>query len=98
MLIRLAISRSREFSADESGAQIAGGPQGLINALKKLEIANHQIPMNVNPATSHMFIVMPLTADGAKSLFRTHPTTESRIARLLPLLQNQPQNPYAATV
>lgn len=98
MLIQLAISRSREYSADESGAQIAGGPQGLINALRKLELANHQIPMNVSPAASHMFIVMPLTADGAKSLFRTHPSTESRIAKLLTLLQNQKENPYATTI
>jgi heat shock protein HtpX len=98
LLIQMAISRSREFAADAAGAQIAGGPEGLINALRKLEVANHRIPMNVPPSQNHMFIVMPLSGMGAgeslANLFRTHPSTERRIAKLLGQL-NSP-NPYAA--
>ena len=67
-LIQMAISRSREYAADASGAELAGGPEGLISALRKLEVANHQIPMNVSPSESHMFIVMPLTAGGSRVL------------------------------
>jgi len=95
-LIQMAISRSREYAADASGARLAGGPQGLINALRKLEVGNHQIPMDVSPSESHMFIVMPLTreAGGMMDLFRTHPPTEKRIAKLLEQL-GQP-NPYAS--
>ncbi len=94
MLIQLAISRSREYAADARAAQLAGGPEGLINALKKLEIGNRRIPMNINPSERHMFIVMPLTAGGGLTeLFRTHPPTEKRIAKLIETL-NSP-NPYA---
>jgi heat shock protein HtpX len=95
MLIQMAISRSREFAADARGAELAGGPEGLISALKKLEDANRRIPMNVSPAASHMFIVMPLSAEKSSflELFRTHPNTEKRIAKLVQLL-GQP-NPYA---
>jgi heat shock protein HtpX len=84
-LIQMAISRSREYAADARGAELAGGPEGLIGALRKLEVANHRIPMNVSPAESHMFIVMPLTLNrnGLMDLFRTHPSTEKRIANLL---------------
>jgi heat shock protein HtpX len=94
-LIQMAISRSREYAADARGAQLAGGPEGLISALKKLETANRRIPMNVSPAESHMFIVMPLTSRGGgfSGLFRTHPTTESRIAKLLQEMGRP--NPYA---
>jgi heat shock protein HtpX len=94
-LIQMAISRSREYAADARGAQIAGGPEGLISALKKLETANRQIPMNVSPATSHMFIVMPLTSRTGTftNLFRTHPPTEKRIAKLLEEMGRP--NPYA---
>jgi heat shock protein HtpX len=89
LLIQMAISRSREYAADARGAQLAGGPEGLISALKKLEDANHRIPMNVAPAQSHMFIIMPLSANTTSfmELFRTHPTTEKRIAKLLQLLR-----------
>ena len=75
---------------------MAGGPEGLISALKKLEDANHRIPMNVSPAASHMFIVMPLTMDKSTftGLFRTHPTTEKRIAKLVEMMGQG--NPYAA--
>jgi len=97
MLIQMAISRSREYAADARGAELCGSPNGLINALKKLEVGNRQIPMNVNPAERHMFIVMPLSREtgGLIGLFRTHPPTEKRIANLLALLNNP--NPYAAT-
>jgi len=97
-LIQMAISRSREYAADASGAQLAGGPEGLIGALRKLEVANKQIPMNVSPAESHMFIVMPLTGEsrGLLDLFRTHPPTEKRIANLIKMMGHV--NPYAATV
>jgi heat shock protein HtpX len=94
-LIQMAISRSREYAADARGAEIAGGPEGLISALRKLDSANKQIPMHTSPSQSHMFIVMPLTMEASsfKELFRTHPLTEKRIAKLLGQL-GQP-NPYA---
>jgi heat shock protein HtpX len=95
MLIQMAISRSREYAADAAGARLAGGPEGLISALKKLDVANRRIPMNVSPAQDHMFIMMPLNAERSSfmELFRTHPDTEKRIAKLLQLM-DQP-NPYA---
>jgi len=93
-LIQMAISRSREFAADARGSEIAGGPEGLISALRKLEVGNQRIPMNVNPAESHMFIMKPLIpGESIGELFRTHPLTEKRIAALIKLM-NQP-NPYA---
>lgn len=82
MLIQLAISRSREFMADESGAQMAGNPLSLASALRKLETRAHQIPMNASPSTAHMFIVNPLSGGGITKLFSTHPPMEERIARL----------------
>jgi heat shock protein HtpX len=82
MLIQMAISRSREFGADKGGAEISGNPLYLAGALRKLEMANQQIPMNANPATAHMFIVNPLSASGFMSLFSTHPPLEERIKRL----------------
>jgi heat shock protein HtpX len=84
-LIQMAISRSREYSADASGAQLAGGPEGLISALQKLESGNRAIPMDINASERHMFIVMPLVPGVGElgNLFRTHPTTEKRIAQLL---------------
>jgi len=96
MLIQMAISRSREYAADASGAQLAGGPEGLISALKKLEDANRRIPMNVSPAEGHMFIVMPLSAQKSAfmDLFRTHPNTEKRIAKLIAMMGQA--NPYAS--
>ncbi len=98
MMIQMAISRSREYAADARGAQLAGGPEGLISALKKLEIGNKQIPMDIDPAESHMFIVMPMVPGGSSGLldlFRTHPPTEKRIANLLGMMQAN-ANPYAA--
>ncbi len=82
MLIQMAISRSREYSADEGGAEISGNPLYLANALKKLQMASQQIPMNANPATAHMFIVNPLSGGALMKLFSTHPPMEERIARL----------------
>lgn len=82
MLVQMAISRSREYGADEGGARISGNPLYLANALKKLNIASQRIPMQANPATSHMFIVNPLTGGGILKLFSTHPPIEERIARL----------------
>jgi heat shock protein HtpX len=83
MLIQAAISRSREFAADAGGAAIAGSPQGLVNALRKIEAASRAIPLEANPATAHMFIIKPFSMGGLGSLFSTHPPTEQRIAALL---------------
>jgi len=82
MLIQLAISRSREYMADEGGAKLCGNPMGLANALRKLERGVEAAPMQANPATANMFIVNPFTARGVASLFSTHPPMEERIARL----------------
>jgi len=82
MIVQMAISRSREYAADEGGAKIAGNPRYLSSALKKLHLASQKIPMEANPATSHMFIVNPLSGGGLLKLFSTHPPIEERIARL----------------
>jgi heat shock protein HtpX len=82
MLIQMAISRSREFVADEGGAKIAGNPLGLAEALRKLELKAQQIPMDASPATAHIFTVSPLSGGGLMKLFSTHPPIEERIARL----------------
>jgi heat shock protein HtpX len=83
MLIQFAVSRSREFAADEGGAKICGRPLSLANALRKLERGVERIPMqNAGTATAHMFIVSPLLGGGIVRLFSTHPPTEERIARL----------------
>ncbi|NLN60842.1 MAG: zinc metalloprotease HtpX [Deltaproteobacteria bacterium] len=82
MVIQMAISRSREYMADEGGAQISGKPWGLANALKKISRASHQIPMEANPQTAHMFIVNPLSGRAMMRLFSTHPSVEERVARL----------------
>ncbi len=82
MLIQLAISRSREYMADESGAKLCGRPLSLANALRKLYNYSRQVPMQANPTTAHLFIVNPLTGGGFTNLFSTHPPIERRIARL----------------
>ena len=83
MLIQFAVSRSREFAADEGGAQISQRPLSLANALRKLERGVEQIPMtNAGTSTAHMFIVNPLFGGGITKVFSTHPPTEERIARL----------------
>lgn len=83
MLIQMAVSRSREYLADATGAQICGNPAALASALAKLQQASRMIPMQeARPATAHMFIVNPLTGSTLSSLFSTHPPMEERIARL----------------
>jgi heat shock protein HtpX len=85
MLVQMAISRTREYAADNLGARIAGRPEGLASALARLETAAHAIPnedAERNPATAHMFIVNPLSGHGMDNLFSTHPSTENRIAAL----------------
>ncbi len=82
-LIQMAISRSREFLADETGAKLAGNPQYLANALEKLDAASRQVPLqHGSPATEHMFIVNPFAGMSVARLFSTHPPTEERIRRL----------------
>jgi heat shock protein HtpX len=82
-LIQLAISRSREFQADASGAHMAGQPWGLAKALEKLEMASKMQPMQAaTPATAHLFIVNPLAGGGWSTLFSTHPPIAERVARL----------------
>jgi heat shock protein HtpX len=82
MLIQMAISRSREYQADATGAQICGRPQALANALMKLEHQNRRLPMDVNPAQAQMYIVNPLTGGGIANLFSTHPPIAERVRRL----------------
>jgi heat shock protein HtpX len=81
-LIQMAVSRSREYQADESGALLARDPEALAGALLKLEVAAKQVPAQVNPAQAHLFIVNPLRAGGVASLFSTHPPTADRVRRL----------------
>ncbi len=83
MLIQMAISRSREYQADATGARIIGAGRPLANALLKLEEYNKQVPMQVNPAQAQMYIVNPLSAEGFTRLFSTHPPIEERVARLM---------------
>jgi heat shock protein HtpX len=89
MLIQMAISRSREFLADEASAELTGNPMALANALRKLEGWKAEVPMqHGSPATAHLFIVNPFTAGGLASLFSTHPSTKERIARLEEMARN----------
>jgi heat shock protein HtpX len=81
-LIQLAISRTREYQADASGARLSHNPLYLANALRKLEAANERMPLDAGPATAHLFIVNPLSAQGLTRLFSTHPPIEERIRRL----------------
>jgi heat shock protein HtpX len=83
MLIQMAISRSREFAADAGGAELAGNPYGLADALRKIEGVARRVPLDANPATAHMFIIKPFSGEGLTSLFSSHPPTEQRITRLL---------------
>jgi len=83
MLVQMAVSRSREYAADRGGAELCGNPRYLANALRKLEAANRQQPMqHVNEATAHMFIVNPLSGKRLQNLFTTHPPIQERINRL----------------
>jgi len=83
LLIQAAISRSREFDADAGGSLIAGGPNGLVSALRKIEVGSKQIPLDADPATAHMFIMKPFSISGLSGLFSTHPPTADRIQALL---------------
>lgn len=83
LIVQMAISRTREFSADAAGARLSGTPMSLANALRKLDAYAHRIPMTTgNPGTAHLFIVHPFTGGGLMRLFSTHPSTEERVARL----------------
>lgn len=82
MLVQLAISRTREYQADASGASISKKPLSLARALGKLHYANSRIPLQANPNTAHLFIVSPLTGAGLVKLFSTHPPVEDRMAKL----------------
>jgi heat shock protein HtpX len=84
MLIQFAVSRSREYGADATGAGLTGEPRALASALQKLQSASKQIPLaGADPASAHLWIVNPLTGGGLMSLFSTHPPLEDRIRRLL---------------
>jgi heat shock protein HtpX len=81
-LIQMAISRSREYEADATGASVCGNPMYLANALRKLHAGAQRVPMDASPATAHMFIVNPLRGGGVTNLFSTHPPMEERVRRL----------------
>jgi heat shock protein HtpX len=83
MLIQAAISRSREYAADAAGAALVGSPDGLVDALRKIEVVSRRVPLAANPATAHLFIIKPFSPAGLLSLFSTHPPTADRIAALL---------------
>jgi len=90
LLIQMAVSRSREYQADASGAKICGNPIWLANALRKLQVGTQRVPLDASPATAHMFIVNPLRGGGLQGLFSTHPPLEDRIARLESMAYGQP--------
>ena len=81
-LIQMAVSRSREYQADESGAILSQDPEALASALLKMEATSKKVPAPVNPAQAHLFIVNPLRGGGVASLFSTHPPTQERVRRL----------------
>lgn len=89
-LIQMAISRQREFAADRGGADIAGTPTGLAQALRHIDAGAKQIPMDANPATAHMFIMKPFSMQGVMGLFSSHPPTEARIQALMNYRPGQP--------
>jgi heat shock protein HtpX len=83
MLIQMWISRTREYQADASAAEVVGSPNGLASALQKLENYSKRIPMEASPSTAHMLIMHPFSGGSLMNLFSTHPSTQKRIARLL---------------
>jgi heat shock protein HtpX len=83
MLIQLAVSRSREYEADATGAHTTGNPYALARALQKLENYSKRLPLQATPSTAHLFIIAPLLGGGFGSLFSTHPPTKERIRRLI---------------
>ena len=92
MVVQMAISRSREYLADSTGAQLAGNSAGLANALEKLGAYSQKVPMQANPSTAHMFIVNPLSGRSLMSLFSTHPPLDKRVSRL----RGTPSTPSAS--
>jgi heat shock protein HtpX len=82
MMIQMAISRTREFDADAASAKYTGNPYELISALQKLETYSARVPLDINPATNHLWIIKPFTGESILKMFSTHPSTEDRIARL----------------
>jgi len=82
ILVQMAVSRSREYLADEKGARFCGNPEALASALEKISYASKRVPLEASPATAHMFILSPLSGGGLRSLFSTHPPVEKRIERL----------------
>jgi len=82
MLVQMAVSRSREYLADASGARYCGRPEALARALEKIAGASRRVPLKASPATAHMFIMSPLSGKGMMSLFSTHPPVEKRVERL----------------
>jgi heat shock protein HtpX len=82
MLIQLAVSRSREYQADATGAHITGNPYALASALQKLDAYSRRVPMQATPSTAHLFIIQPLLGMNLAGLFSTHPPTAKRIERL----------------
>jgi heat shock protein HtpX len=83
LLIQLWVSRTREYEADHTGAELTGNPQGLARALEKLEGWSKRIPLDASPTTAHLCIVKPFSGGGLTELFSTHPPMEKRIARLM---------------
>lgn len=82
LLVQMAVSRAREYRADESGARFCGSPEALARALEKIGSASRRVPMDASPATAHMFIMNPLSGKSLMALFSTHPPIEERVARL----------------
>lgn len=104
MLVQFAISRTREYAADQIGAEICNDPQALASALRKIDYAAHKVNNYVaeqNPATAHLFIINPLHMRGVDNLFSTHPHTENRVRRLnemsAKMAHNQPRSPWMRT-
>jgi heat shock protein HtpX len=86
----MAVSRQREYAADRGGATLVGSPTGLANALRRIDSAAKQIPLeDATPATAHLFIMNPFTRPGLMSLFQTHPPTEARIKALMEMRPGQ---------
>lgn len=94
-IIQLAISRTREYGADRAAAEITGDPNALASALQKLETHSKRIPMHVNPAAAHLFIVKPITGATLASIFSTHPSTEQRIEYLNQVARELPTRAMA---
>jgi len=100
MLVQMAISRTREYAADDMGARISGNPAGLASALARIDAAAHQIenvPAEQNPATAHLFIINPLSGARMDNLFSTHPSTENRVAALGQLAAQLGSAPFGSS-